>query len=76
MERVTPNHTNAMLRSFLHFALVAAPTALAMWLLFTLEQRAVWAPETPYRDLITALLLASAMAASFVVFTVLRRKNR
>ncbi|AQA17146.1 hypothetical protein BST95_01855 [Halioglobus japonicus] len=49
-----------------------APTVVAMWALFTMEQNGTWPPEMPYRDVLTIAVLGAALALSFVLYSWLR----
>ena len=72
MSQSPTNRTQLALKYLLAFL----PWLLSMYALYFLETQAVWNTATPYRDLMTVIILGTGMLLSFLVYSYLFRESQ
>ncbi len=70
------HRTNVAVARIARGGVALAPWALSLYLHYWLEHREIWAVDMPYRGLLSVVLIASAMALSFFLHSVLADRAR
>ena len=65
-----------ILKRLLIVAFVSAPWMVSLYLHFWLEHTGVWTPDRPYRGLLSVLLLAIGMSASFGAYMLISSRYK